>query len=90
MVALFDRKRLEATWIEMASSTGSMMGMPAHSVGMRKPTKECGDLIIGFTTDNKMPMVCHHTISKQVQWHSLCGFLQNTFTPYSFEVPLFF
>ena len=79
MVVLLDRKRLEASLIEMPRTLRSIVGVPAHRVRVGQPTKEIGQLPVRHRADDKVPMIGHHTVRKNRQRMASEGFLQNPF-----------
>ena len=52
-------KRFKTALIQMAGSSGVIMGVPTHGVGHRQLPKKLTDLIVSRRTHDKMPMIGH-------------------------------
>jgi hypothetical protein len=77
VVVLFNRKRLEAALVQMTGTLGVMVGMPSHRMCVRQPAKEPRHLILVLGTYHEVPMIGHHTVSKDRQLFSFECFDQN-------------
>jgi hypothetical protein len=63
LVALY-RERLERALVEVSFAFPVMSLLPATHVGRRHLVQECGQLIVKFGPQHKIPVVWHETVSE--------------------------
>ena len=63
MIALHG-EGLEAVLIEVSSANRAMVGVPPDGVSGSQPPKKIRYLLIGFWSDNKVPVIRHEAVGK--------------------------
>ena len=88
VIFCLDRKRLEASLIQVPFADDISMLFPACDMSHRQPLHEKTQFLVSFGPHDEMPMIGHHVIAADAHWTLVQGFRDGTFKRVIIDVGL--